>query len=219
MAIEWNRKGADIVYYDGSMPGKGQIIKGVFNATIAGYALSLNTSRTWIERGNADDGGAILSGSGAAYLFGSRRLLLTAAQTGNNSFYGGSDRLSVNANVSAVTAHIAGHWGFLEIKSGANVNRAGAVRGQVDLNGATITGVVSAFMAATNTLAGTHTGPAVIVDVTRPVTGTWDALLNVDSLSGTVTTCSTALSGVTAIRKLGVYEDGVLVGYIPVASF
>jgi hypothetical protein len=175
MAIEGSRKATDIIYYDGSMPGKGQIIKGVFNATTAGYGLQLNTGRTWIERGNADDGGKVIGGSGAAYLFGSRRLLITAAQAGNNSWYGGSDRVSITADISGVTAHVAGHWGFLEGKSGATVNVAGAVRGQCDMPAnTTIAGVASGFMAASNSLAGTHTGIAAAFHTTNPVAGTWD---------------------------------------------
>ena len=216
--ISWFRKKADLVFAGNN----GQIIKGVFNATTAGYGLKLQYSatfnRTWIERGNADDGGVAWA-TGQAYLFGSRRVLTTYAHTGNLSIYGGSDRLSVNSDLSGVTAHVAGHWGFLEFKGTSKVNRGAAVRGQVDLvTGATVTGVVSAFMAATNYMGGTHTGPCVILDVTRPVTGTWDGLMNLDSLSGTITACNTALSGLTATYKLPVYRDGSLAGYIPLIA-
>jgi hypothetical protein len=48
MSLEWSRKGMDIVYYDGAMAGKGQIIKGVFNATTAGYGLALKF-RTYLD--------------------------------------------------------------------------------------------------------------------------------------------------------------------------
>ena len=196
-----------------------QIIWGRFHATAAGSAIPLNPNRTWAMRGNVDDGGKVLTGTGAAYLFSTRRLLLTAIQTGNNSFYGGCDRLSVNADESAVTGHVAGHWGFLQLLSGGKINHGAAVRGQVDLpSGAYSMGVVSAFMAATNDLSGTHTGPCVVLDVSRPAGGskTWEGLLNLDSLSGTIAVCNSG--SLTAIRKIPVYEDGALVGYLPVIA-
>jgi hypothetical protein len=170
--LNWKQKMTDLVL----LGRTGQIIKGVFHATLPVSGLPLRTDRTWIERGNCDDGGAILTGSGAAYLFGSRRMLVTAVQTGNNSWYGGCDRLSVNADISGVTAHVAGHWGFLEFKSGGKVNVGGAVRGQIDLpSGAYVTGFAGCFVAASNTLAGTHTGPIAPMLVTLPVAGTFDA--------------------------------------------
>lgn len=212
--IEWKRKAGNIVFWGGS----GQIIKGEFHATVAGSGMALTTARTWIERGNADDGGAILTGSGAAYLFGSRRLLVTAAQTGNNSWYGGCDRLSVNADISGVSAHVAGHWGFLEMKAGCSVNYGAAVRGQVDMPATAVAaGVVSCFMAASNTLAGTHTGQVVALHVTNPVAGTFDGLARIGSATdatGCVSAGGTKTSHATVSKFIKVYIADVL-HYIP----
>ena len=188
MAIEWSRKGTDIVYYDGSMPGKGQIIKGVFNATTAGYGLQVNSSRTWIERGNADDGGKAVSGTGNAYLFGSRRLLMTYAQTGNNSFFGGCDRLSIAADESGVTAEMAAHWGMLELKSGGKTNSiTGAIRADLNIqSGSTISaGITAAFLVAAEAISPTtKTGTVSVMNVKNPQAGTFDNFLAFDSATG-----------------------------------
>jgi hypothetical protein len=218
-AIQWSRKQSDMVW-----TGRvGQIIKGAFHATSAGYGFKLTTGRTWIERGNADDGGAILTGSGAAYLFGSRRLLVTAAQTGNNSWYGGCDRLSVYADLSGVTAHIAGHWGFLESKGSATkaavISVGAAVRGQVDLSTqTTITNVVSCFMGASNNMGGTHTGPAVIIHATNPVTGTYDGFayfgISGNDATGCISAGATKSTPGTVDKYVIIYIAGTA-HYIP----
>jgi len=217
-AINFWRKKTDLVW-SGSA---GQLIKGVFNATTAGYGLKLTTARTWIERGNADDGGAVISGSGAAYLFGSRRLLLTAAQTGNNSWYGGCDRVEVNSDCSAVTGHVAGHWGYLEMKASSKVNVAGAVRGQIDCPSTAVVGTLAgAFMAASNDLSGTHTGPICAMAVTTPVAGSWDGLVGIQStecvvtsFTGNTTFAANSKGSFTQVGQIKIYVGGSLY-YIP----
>jgi len=208
MAIEWSRKGRDIVYYDGVMRGKGQIIKGVFNATTAGYGLKLTSDRTWIERGNADDGGIALA-TGQAYLFASRRVLLTYAHSGDLSAYGGCDRCSVAADESAVTGFLGGHWGYLEVKNGGKVNVGGAVVGQIDLpTGADVSNVVSCFLANVNHLVS-HTGKAVVVHVANPSnSGLLDAFaaFGVDGNDGTG--CIASGDGSGAYKYIYVYIAG-----------
>jgi hypothetical protein len=177
----------DAPFSDGS-----QQILGRFNATQAGHGIALTPTRTWFMRGNADDGGQVLSGAGAAYLFSSRRLLLTRAQTGNNSFFGGGDRLSVAADESAVTAEMAANWSMLEVKSGGVIGNAagvGAVRGDININsgGDIASGTfASCFLAACESVGATHTGKAVVLHVKKPQTGTFDGFMELQSTSGVI---------------------------------
>lgn len=188
MPLEWRRKKSDLVWF-----GKnGQELVGEFNATTAGYGLQLTGTRQWITRGNADDGGVALATNGA-YLFGSRRLLLTYAQTGSSkSFFGGCDRLSIAADLSGSTAEMAGHWGFLEVKAGATCGtQAAAYRADISLPSTAVIpadGVASCFMAAAESLAGTHTGVAAVINVPNPQAGTFDLF----AVLGSATGCHTA---------------------------
>jgi hypothetical protein len=145
-------------------------------------------------------------------------MLVTAAQTGNNSWYGGCDWLSVNSDMSGVTAHVGGHWGFLEMKAGSKINYGGAVRGQLDCpSTAEISGVASCFMAASNDLGGTHTGQAVAIHVTNPVSGTFDAFARIGSVTdgtGCVSAGGTKTSHATVSKFIKVYIAGVL-HYVP----
>lgn len=212
----WRRKGIDLIF-EGDY---GQIIKGVFNATTAGYGLPLKTTRTWIERGNADDGGKVLTGAGAAYLFGSRRLLLTAVQTGNNSFFGGCDRLSIKSDCSGVLAEMTGHWGMLEVKSGGVTGiLAGAVRGDININtGGDIPtgGIASCFLAACEGLGATHTGVAAVLHVPNPQVGSFDFFAVFGAAPGGIAAKATALSGLTSTHRLIVKCPDGNTGYIPI---
>jgi hypothetical protein len=222
MSLGWSRKGMDIVYYDGAMAGKGQIIKGVFNATTAGYGLALNSGRTWIERGNADDGGAVVSGTGAAYLFGQRRLLLTAVQTGNNSFFGGGDRLSIASDCSGVTAEMAGGWSMLEMKSGGKTNSISAAH-RIDLKintGSTVSaGVTSALLIAAEALSpSTHTGTIAVMHVPNPQAGTYDAFLVLGSATGVAAANTHTIDSHALSYILTVKDPAGNLGYIPVLA-
>jgi hypothetical protein len=173
MTMEWKRiAGGGIEMY-----GKGQLIKGKFHATSAGYGFALDPNRTWVERGNADDGGAVMTGTGAAYLYGSRRLLLTAVQTGNNSYFGGCDRLSVASDCSGVTAEMAGGWSMLEMKSGGKTNSITAAhRFDLKINsGSTVSaGVTSALLVAAEAISpSTTTGSVAVLHVPNPQAGTY----------------------------------------------
>ena len=225
--LYWYRDGNSNLNFKGDY---GQIIKGVFNATLPVSGLPLSPSRTWFERGNVDDGGAVLAGTGAAYLYGTRRMLLTAAQTGNNSFMGGCDRLSVAASQAAVTGVMSAHWGMLELKSGGitptNVAGCGAVR--ADLNcqsGSTVSSgsIVSAFLAACEALSSTHSGRYTVVHVPNPQAGTFDSFAEFGSAtgctgvngsgSGGVTSSSTGTLAMTGQIKIYVNGNAVYIPY------
>ena len=215
--LYWYRDGNSNLVYKGDY---GQIIKGVFNATLPLSGLPLSPSRTWFERGNVDDGGVVLAGTGAAYLYGSRRMLMTAAQTGNNSFMGGCDRLSINADESAVTGVMAAHWGMLEVKSGGTVGGAagvGAVRGDINNSGVLASGgVISCFLAACEKIAGTHTGSAAVIHVPNPQSGTFDYFAVFGSAPGGIAVKTTGLSGLTSAYRLIVQTPDGNPGYIPI---
>jgi len=199
-----------------------QVLFGKFNATLPGYGHPVTPARTWIMRGNADDGGKVLAGTGAAYLFSIRRLLLTAAQTGNNSFFGGCDRLSVNADVSAVTGVMAAHWGMLEVKASGILGASGgcgAVRGDININtgGDIGTGkIASCFLAACESLGASHTGSAAVVHVPNPATGTFDFFAVFGAAPGGIAAKATALSGLTSTHRLIVKCPDGNTGYIPI---
>jgi hypothetical protein len=215
-AINWRRKNSD-VHWEGS---RGQIIKGAFHATVAGSGIQVTGSRQWIERGNADDGGSVLSTAGA-YLFGSRRLLLTAAHTGSSlSFFGGCDRLSVNADLSGSSAEMAGHWGFLEAKAGATLGpQAAAYRADIVLPATAVIpsgGIASAFMAAAESLAGTHTGKAAVMHVPNPQAGTWDAFLALGSATGVAAANTHSIDSHALSYLIKILDPAGAAGYIPV---
>jgi hypothetical protein len=220
MALELYRKGMDLQLFDGTFVGNGQFIKGVFNATTAGYGLQVNPNRTWIERGNADDGGKVISGTGAAYLYGSRRLLLTAAQTGNNSFYGGCDRLSVAEDESGVTGDMSGHWGMLEVKSGGKTNSlSSAVRADLNIqSGSTVSaGVTAAISVSAEALSpSTHTGTIAVLNVPNPQAGTFDVFASFGSATGACVSASGSLGSI-AYKIPVVCPDGTT-RYIPLGT-
>ena len=217
--LYWYRDGNSNLNYKGDY---GQIIKGVFNATLPVSGLPLSPSRTWFERGNVDDGGVVLAGTGAAYLYGTRRMLLTAAQTGNNSFMGGCDRLSINADESAVTGVMSGHWGMLEVKAGGTVAGAagvGAVRGDINNSGVLAAGgILSCFLASSEKIAGTHTGSATVLHVPNPASGTYDFFAVFGAAPGGIAAKSTALSGLSAAYRLIVQTPDGATGYIPIIA-
>ena len=224
--LYWYRDGVSDLVYKGDY---GQIIKGVFNATKPVSGLPLSPSRTWFERGNVDDGGVVMAGTGAAYLYGTRRMLVTATQTGNNSYMGGCDRLSVAGDESSVTGVCSAHWGMLELKSGgitpANVAGCGAVRGDLNIqSGSTVSSgsIVSAFLAACEALSGTITGRTTVLHVPNPQAGTFSSFAEFGSTTGFTGAYGSGSSGVTSsgtgtiamVGQIKIYVNGTAY-YIP----
>lgn len=167
-----------------------QLIFGQFHATLPGYGLPVNSVRTWITRGNADDGGKAL-GAGGAYLYDMGRLLITHAQTGSVAILGRAGRLSVNADVSGVNTG-AGLWGLLEVKASGVIGGTtgmGAVLGdiKIDSGGDIATGkVASCFLAHCESLGATHTGKAVALHVPAADVGAFDGLMEIATASGII---------------------------------
>lgn len=195
-----------------------QIIWGRFHATTSGYAIPLNPNRTWAMRGNSDDGGKVLTGTGAAYMFASRRLLLTAAQTGNNSFFGGCDRLSIAANESAVAGIMAAHWAMLEGKSGGYTGgaAAGAVRADLNLQSGSYASVItSCFLAACEAISCTHSAHVTVIHIPTPQAGTFDTFMELGASSGAYAAKSSIS---TAHYGLPVSIAGGPTYYIPICE-
>jgi hypothetical protein len=149
-------------------------------------------TQTYAMRGNADDGGKVFATTGNAYLFGSRRLLLTKTQVGNNSYFGGCDRLSIAGDESGVTAEMAGGWSMLEVKSGGKTNALSAAH-RFDLNIASSStvsaGVTSALLVAAEKISmTTHTGTVAVMHVPNPQAGTYDRF----AVFGATTGCTVA---------------------------
>lgn len=203
--LSWRPKGVDRVWFG----SKGQEIWGEFHATAAGKALQLTGTRQWIERGNADDGGVVLTTAGA-YLFGSRRLLLTAAQTGSLSFFGGCDRLSIASDCSGSSAEMAGHWGMLEVKSGGKTgSQASCYRADLNIaTGSTVsTGITSCFLAAAEKISPTTAdGRVTVFHIPNPQAGTFNSLFEFGSAPGCVVFHDTP--GADANYDLIVYLNG-----------
>jgi hypothetical protein len=196
--------------------GKGEFHIGEFSSAAVGKGLQLTSTRTKVLDVCGDDGGVVLT-AGTSYRPLRARMLLKAVHTGDVSIFGAQGQLKVAEDQSGVTGHIAGLWGYLECSAAAHINAGCGVRGMADLpSGAVIAsgGVLSAFMAASNDLGGTHTGKAVAIHVTSPVAGTWDAFAEIAASSGCLQTASTKTTptGVDAWLTINV---GGTAHYVP----
>jgi len=173
----------------------------------------LNSSKTKSVDICADDGGANFGTTDLRTV--RARLLLTTAQSGASS-YGAIMGQVKNTAACTSTGNKFGVKGYYEATSTATVsNLSCGVLGMIDVPTSGViaaSAVVSAFNAASVSLAGTHTGNAVGLQVSTPVAGAWDAALSVTVAGGSASSGSTAADG-TIIGKVKVLIDGV-VGYI-----
>lgn len=178
-------------------PATGKITDGIFVNAATGSGNVVSSTMTTAFGIYADDGGAAFAASGSDMRTLRARLLITHAQSGvNNYFSGFLGHLKYTAVADTCTASFRGGVrGYLESISGSTIGDASAgVIGLVDApSGATIgTGYVSAFLASSVNLGGTHTGKAVALDVRKPQTaGVFDALMHIDTTSGVVNTVAT----------------------------
>lgn len=180
--------------YEGQV---GALQIGLFASTTAGKGFPLTSSKTFANRVCADDGGKVLGA--AAYRAMESRLLLTKAHTGAVSAFGAEGHAKIIGDVSGANGPIAGQWGYAEHGAASKTALiATGVRGTADLpTGAVIpsTGVLSAFLADSIDLGGTHTGKATVLHIPNPGAGTWDYL----AILGTATGCNvTSFSGNSA---------------------
>lgn len=194
----------------------GSLQMGKFSSTSQGYGLPLTKVNSFGFRVCADDKGVVFV-SGASVRANESRLLLTAAHTGNVSAHGHEAHLKITGDESGVTGILGGSWGYIEMVSGAKVNYAGGVRSMLDCpSGAEISGVLSAFLAAANDISGTHTGPATVIHVPNPVSGTFDFFAVFGAAPGGIAAKATALSGLTSTHRLIVKCPDGNTGYIPI---
>ena len=186
---------------------------GEFASTDQGAGLALSSVRTAAFRVYADDGGTALT-AGAYRAAVARMLWGTKVSSGDISVYGLQGQLKITGDQAAATGIAGGTWGYLELASGGKVNIGGGVVSQVDVpSGATINTVAACYLAKANTLAGTHTGNAVILYVPTPGAGTFDQFLQLGASTG----LTTGTTGSTAAGCLKVM-DGVTQKYIQLFS-
>ena len=191
----------------------GCVMVGEFSSATEGAGLALSSVRTAAFRVYADDGGTALT-AGAYRAAVARMLWGTKVSSGDISVYGLQGQLKITGDQAAATGIAGGTWGYLELASGGKVNIGGGVVSQVDVpTGATISTVAACFLGKSNTLAGTHTGNAVILYVPTPGAGTFDQFLQIGASTG----LTTGTTGNTAAGCLKVM-DGVTQKYIQLFS-
>lgn len=211
--MQYRNKGGNLVY---EARYRGQIQIGEFASLLAGEGgMPLSSARTFVLRVCCDDNGKALT-VGNSYNCTEDRMLLTVAHPGDVSVFGHKGHIKVTADESGNTAHIAGEWSYIEMVSGAHVNIAAGHKSMADCpSGGVINGVLAAYLATSNTLAGTHTGKAVAFHIPNPVAGTWDAAFGFGSASGACASGATALSGLTSAYHINVLGPDGNIHYIP----
>jgi hypothetical protein len=175
-----------------SVKNKKVFSQSTFSSTAAGFGVPLSSANTAANKIYSDDGGTALTSGNLRGLL-SRVLIPTAVTAGTFSLRAVVGQVKITASI-VTTGHIAGIEGYIETVSGGHIDRATAVRGMVDLPSSAVihtSGVLSAFMAYSLDLGGTHTGKAAVIDVPTPGAGTWDALLWIDASTGCTATGTT----------------------------
>ena len=196
---------------------KGARTNGTFVSATIGSGNVLSSSVTAIERVHADDGGvALTTGSLRGSL--SRVLIDTAVVGGSFTMRGSMGQVKVDASV-VTSGPVAGVEGYVELTStGVCGGNFTGVRGCVDVvaSGVIASGkVLSAFLASSTDMRGTHTGNAVVLDVQVPnAGGVWDYFMNIPAATGITSagTTKTTPGGVGTWIK--VIIDGTA-AYIP----
>ncbi len=160
---------------------------GDFNSTKAGAGIALGPRRTAVRRAYADDGGVALAACSVRSFLG--RFLMTTDTANDVSVNGLQGHLKVGANYSG-PGNKAGVWGYCEVVAGKTVGPGhGGVTSIVDLPATAVIGsgnILAAYRAFSNTLGGTHTGKAVVMEVPNPLAGTWDAMFAFGAAPGAI---------------------------------
>jgi len=195
---------------------KGAVTNGTFVSAASGSGNVLSSSVTGISKLYADDGGvALTSGSLRASL--SRVLIDKAVTAGTFTMRGAMGQVKIDASI-VTSGPVAGVEGYIESSAtGVVGGHFTGVRGCADLPADAVIasgGVLSAFLASSVTLGGTHTGNAVVLDVPAPGAGVWDYFMNIAASTGITAAGTTKSSpgGVGAWIK--VLIDGTA-AYIP----
>jgi hypothetical protein len=206
-------------------PTTGVVTCGKFVSAAVGSGNVVTATVTKAGAFYADDGAAVLTTGTNARVWETRMLILGAHGTGDVSI-GGFEGHAKLVAAAGTNGHKYGLWGYFECAdSAAAITNFGCygVLGMLDVpTSASI--AANTYPAAigiiSNTLAGTHTGKAVCINVETPVAGTWDALLRLTSASGPYTANTkylTAAGNSLLSGTVKVYVDGTL-GYIPILA-
>jgi len=179
---------------------------GEFSSATVGNGFAISAVQTYAKRICADDAGAALP-AGSFRAEEIRMLLATALGATDTSIGGAEGHLKVVADGSASIGHLYGLWGYLEMSAAGKVNVGAGVYGMLDCpSGAVVASVGACFLAGSNDLRGTHTGPIVGFAIQNPVAGTFDGAFSFGGSSGAI---SNHAAGSPASKQLLIYIDGV----------
>jgi hypothetical protein len=194
----------------------GTVELGTYVSASTGSGNVLSSSHTSGMNVFADDGAAALTAV-TEYKTLRSRLLITHAQSGNNtSFEGFMGSLKYCAVADTCTpAFRAGAKGYCESISGSTLgDKTAGLLGLIDLPvGATVAAncIVSAVCASSYNLGGTHTGNVVAYDVQTPFTaGAFDALLHAPVNAGVAGTTYGAIDANKCLIVLWESAAGVV---------
>lgn len=206
---------------DGNIAAKTGVMNfGTFVSAAVGSGNVVGAGISTIVNIFADDGGAALA-AGSEYRSFRSRLLITHAQSGNNnSFEGGFGHLKYCAVAdTCAPAFRAGWKGYCESISGSTLgDKTAGLLGLIDVPlGSTVGNncIVSAVMASSYNLGGTHTGSGsgyvVAYDAQTPFTsGAFDALLHASVNSGTAGTSYGSIDAAKCIIVLWEAANGTV---------
>lgn len=198
---------------------------GAISSTI-GSAYVVTAAKTKAAAICAEDGAsAITTGSSVRAL--EARILLAGANTSANvSAFGAIGHIKQIASFGSI-GHKAGLWGYAEMAASSAAiaaNLTSGILAMLDVPATAViaaSGIASAIAIASQSLAGTHTGSAVCINVETPLAGTWDALLALTAASGVVATNTHLLSAGTTSSTLSHIITVIIDGtprYIPVLA-
>lgn len=196
---EW--ESGSLIFTESSSGGAPLFQIGKFVSAAVGSGMIVNSSKTKAHAVYADDNSVALT-AGAYKAALARLLILGTCAAGDISAFGHQGQLKVKGDMSLATGHLAGAYGYLELASGGNVNVAAGVKAMADLpSGATVTGILSALLIASNDLGGTKTGKCSMVHIPNPVSGTWDYFLDFGSAPGAIA-ADTSATPANATHKI-----------------
>jgi hypothetical protein len=197
--------------FSGTGDDTNYIESGDFVSAAVGSDNVLDAGTTKVMALYCDDGGNAITTGTSVRAMEARVLVAGANASRDVSISGFEGHLKICSNVGSI-GHKSGLWGYCE-GHGADTTFSTTccgVYGMIDApTGSVIatSAYTSAFLAGSNTLAGTHTGSASALHIQTPVAGQWDAAFSVDSsASGCID--STATYAIQAAKYLKCIIDG-----------
>ena len=134
------------------------------------------------------------------------------------SIGGNLGQVKITSDLSGVTGHVYGLWGYCECTATASLAALTAgVLAMIDVPTSAViaSGYVAALRTGSQTLAGTHTGKAVCCAFEQPLAGAFDAWAKFGTSSGI---SSNAGGTLTITKKIAIYDDAGNLIYIPAGT-